>query len=305
MNVRGIDLNLLALFDAVMRHRSVSRAAAALGLPQPTASNALARLRRALGDPLFVRRPGGVVPTAGAERLAEAVGPGLAAIAGALARPTGFDPARSDRLFTLIMTDIAEAVILPRLVDACRAHAPGLRFRTLQLGQRETRAALESGAVDLAIGYIPDLVAGIRQQRLFETDYACIVAARNRAFADGISRAGFLAARHAVAEAAGTGHHVVERALARAGLAPRIAVRVPHFLALPMIVAASDMVATVPRPLGHILRQGAAIRVLPHPLDLPRLAIKQFWDERFDADPGNRWLRATFRAVFARIDWGG
>jgi DNA-binding transcriptional LysR family regulator len=305
MNTGSLDLNLLAVFDAVWRERSVSRAAAALGLPQPTASNALARLRRALGDPLFVRRAGGVAPTARAERLAAAVGPGLAAIAGGVAGGgEGFDPQRADRLFTLIMTDIAEAVILPPLLDACRAAAPRLRFRTLQLGTRETRHALDSGAVDLAIGFLPDLAAGIRQQRLFETAYACIVSARRKAPAGGMTREAFLAARHAVAEAAGTGHHVVERALARAGLAPRIFVRVPHFLALPMIVAATDMVATVPRPLGHIMRRSASIRVLAHPLALPRLVIRQFWDERFDADPGNRWLRATLRGVFARIDWG-
>jgi DNA-binding transcriptional LysR family regulator len=306
MNSANLDLNLLAVFDAVWRERSVSRAAAALGLPQPTASNALARLRRALGDPLFVRRGGGVVPTARAERLAASVGPGLAAIARSLAGggTEGFDPLRSDRRFTLIMTDIAEAVILPPLLEACRAAAPNLGFRTLQLGARETRQALESGAVDLAVGYMPDLAAGIRQQRLFETAYACIVSARRKAHGGGMTRAAFLAARHAVAEAAGTGHHVVERALARAGLAPRIFVRVPNFLALPMIVAATDMVATVPRLLGHILSRSAALRVLDHPLDLPRLDIRQFWDERFDADPGNRWLRATLRGVFARIDWG-
>ncbi len=304
MNTPIPDLNLLAAFTAVWRTRSVSRAAEALGIAQPTLSNALRRLRAAVGDALFVRGPGGVVPTPFAEELAPAVAEGLGAIERALARRGAFDPATQQRAFTIIMTDIAAAVILPRLVDACRIEAPLVSFRTVQLPMRESAAALETGTVDLAIGYIPGLTSGVYQQLLFETDYVAIESARRAQRRRGMTRQDFLSARHAVADAQGTGHSVVEQTLARQRPVPRIGARVPHFLSLPLIVAASDMVATVPRPLGYIMRGAAAIRIHAHPLPLPRLKIKQFWHERFNADPANRWLRGVLRAAFVGVDWG-
>ncbi len=310
MNIGGLDLNLLRAFDAVYRHRSVSRAAGALGVPQPTLSNALHRLRAALGDALFVRTQGGMNPTPFADGIAADIRDGLDALARGLARRAGFDPARERREFTLIMIDMAEAVILPPLLEACRRHAPSVTFRTVQLGERETRAALEAGKVDLAIGFFPALKGGAHQQTLFETEYVCIAGARSGAGhgagASGgtLSRSAFRTARFVVADAQGTGHDTVERALERAGLGGRIAVRVPHFLALPMIVAHTDLLATVPRPLGHILRGAADIRLYRHPLALPRLRIRQVWHERFHRDPANRWLRAVLRDVFAKVDWG-
>ncbi len=303
MNMRPLDLNLLSAFAAVSRLGSVSRAAEALGVPQPTLSNALRRLRAALGDRLFVRGPGGVTPTPFAAELAASVTDGLGAIEQVLARRRDFDPARQERVFTLIMIDIAEAVILPRLVEACRVVAPRVSFRTVQLPMRDTHPALEAGTVDLAVGYIPALASGVYQQLLFETEYVAIERAR-RPPRRSMTRQDFLAARHALSDAQGTGHSIVEETLARQRPAPRIGARVPHFLALPLIVAASDMVATVPRPLAHIMKGAAAISVHAHPLPLPRLKIKQFWHERFHADPANRWLRGVLRAAFVGVDWG-
>lgn len=297
MNVAGLDLNLLAAFDAVWRHRTVSRAASALGVPQPTLSNALRRLRAMFDDALFVRGAGGVVPTPFAEQLAPHVAAGLAAFTRGLQLKRGFDPATARRQFTLVMTDIAEAVILPRLLEACRTAAPGISFRTLQLPAEAIVPALRAGEADLAIGFMPWLRSGAMQQHLFTSDYVCLAGARHPTIRTRITRAAFLSARHALAEAQGTGHQVVEKTLRRLGLEAQIGARVPHFLALPLIVAASDMLATVPGPLGKLMRGVADIRLYAHPLPLPRIPVRQFWHERFDDDPGNRWLRATLRRV--------
>src|SRR5690554_1041142 len=132
-NIRSLDLNLLLVFDAVLRHRAVSRAAAALGVPQPTASNALRRLREIFDDRLFVRASGGVIPTPFAERIAPHVRDGIAAFDRTFQFKNDFDPAVAQRLFTILMTDIAEAIILPRMLEACRRAAPGVSFRTIQL----------------------------------------------------------------------------------------------------------------------------------------------------------------------------
>ena len=291
------DLNLVAVFEAVWRHRQISRAAAELNTTQPTVSNALRRLRSEMDDALFVRSGQTMVPTPLAEQIAPYWCDGLLRIRTGSAAKAGFDPARDRRMFTLVMTDIAEAIILPHLLEACRLAAPSVSFRTMQIGVDKMLPALRSGEVDLAIGYLPSLRSGVMQQQLFESDYV-VISRRNHPIIGGtrkLSRSSYLACRHAVAEAAGTGHVIVERALRRVGLGDRIGTRVPNFLPLPMIVATSDLLATVPRPLARLMINAAKITIHPHPLKLPKLPIRQFWHQRFDADPGIRWLRHTLR----------
>lgn len=300
VNIRAVDLNLMLVFEAVWRHRAVSKAAAALALPQPTVSNALRRLREIFDDQLFVRASGGVIPTPFAENIAVHVRDGLAAFDRTLHFDKEFDPAVAQRLFTILMTDIAEAIILPRLLEACRQTAPGVSFRTIQLSGDAIVPALRSGDLDLAIGYIPALRTGVMQQMLFMSDYACLASARHAKIRRHLTKPLFRNARHAIAEAHGTGHDIVEKTLHKLGLDRQIGARVPHFLALPLIVASSDMLATVPRPLGKLMRQIADIRIHDHPFSLPAIPIRQFWHERFNDDPGNRWLRRTFRTVLGQ-----
>lgn len=300
-HIKGLDLNLLVIFDAVFRHRNVSRAAEALDLSQPAVSNGLRRLRDHFQDRLFVRSAAGMLPTPAAETLWGAVGQALAQIDSGLSTRQAFDPLTAVRQFAVIMTDIGEVVFLPPLIEHCRERAPNVSFRTLQLSSAETVRALESGAVDLAVGFVPDLKSGVYQQRLFETRYVCLVGREGPAR---ISRRDFLAARHAIADAEGTGHYVVEETLAELGLAARIGLRVPHFLALPMIVAASDMIATIPQPLGSVFSRLGTVRMVDHPLRLPKLEIRQFWHERFHDDPANRWLRQTVFELFSGKVWG-
>lgn len=299
MNER-IDLNLLFVFDAIWRHRRISRAAVELNTTQPTVSNALRRLRDFTGDALFVRGGGGMEPTPFAERLAIDWCNGVNSMRRGLTMRNGFDIATDKRKFTIVMTDIAEAVILPHLLNACRRSAPGIFFSTVQLPMERILPALRSGEVDLAVGFIPDLRSGVKQQLLFETDYVAIVR-RNHADVkrSSMTKTSFLKARHALAKSEGTGHAIVERTLRKHGLDFRIAVHVPHFLALPMIVGSSDLVATVPRPLGVLMADAAGIEILPHPLRLPRLVVRQFWHERFNAEPALMWLRRTLRAAAA------
>jgi DNA-binding transcriptional LysR family regulator len=239
-------------------------------------------------------------PTPFAERLATHWCDGLSSVRRGLAMRSDFDIATEKRTFTIVMSDIAEAVILPHLLNACRATAPGVFFSTMQLPMEETLPALRTGAVDLAVGYIPELRSGVKQQLLFEADYVALARRGHPGVKlSAMSKAIFLKERHAVARAEGTGHAIVERTLRKHGLDSRIAVRVPHFLALPMIVASSDLVATVPRPLGVLMADAAPIEILPHPLKLPKLVIRQFWHERFDAEPALAWLRKTLRAAIA------
>jgi DNA-binding transcriptional LysR family regulator len=299
VNIQNIDLNLLLVFDAVWRFKNVSRAAEVVGLSQPAVSNALRRLRLQFHDRLFVRTAEGMQPTPLAAELGPIIVEALGRIDAGLRRRRDFNPAEETRAFTLIMTDIGEVVFLPPLLDLCKREAPGVSFRTVQLSTADTPRALQSGEVDLAIGFVPDLSGGVYQQRLFQTEYVCMVRTAHPAIGERLSRRQFMEANHALAEAQGTGHYVVERRLAELGLMPRIGLRVPHFLALPMIIAASDMVATIPRPLGIAFRRNTAIRLLEHPVKFPRLPIKQFWHERFHDDPAGRWLRGVLVKLFS------
>lgn len=303
MNMSNLDLNLLRVFDAVHRRRNVSRAASELGMTQSATSNALRRLREMLGDPLFVRERYGVLPTPVAEQLHPFVQDALGTVARGLERIARFDPASVVRTFAIIMTDIAEAVILPRMVEAFRTAAPGVSVRAVNLAIDETPAALRSGEADIAIGFLPDFDGRFFQRHLFDTDYICIAAPDNPITRSALTLEGFRQARHAVAEARGTGHHVVEQTLERLGIERRIGARVPHFLSIPFVVGASDLIATIPRALGMTMLHGPPVSLLAHPVALPTIDVRLLWHERFHEDPANRWLRQQISDVFRTVEW--
>jgi len=298
MNLADLDLNLLRVFDAVYTHRNVSAAAAALGLSQPAVSNALKRLRAEFGDELFTRTPQGMEPTPLADRASGTIGQALALLRDGLEPGQGFDPAQAQRTFTLIMSDIGEIAFLPALLQFLQSAAPGVRIEAVSMPVKETRLAMESGAVDLAIGFLPDLKAGFYQQRLFEQKYVCMVRRGHPSIGDTLSMKGFTEARHAVVNAQGTGHGIVETMFERAGLAPEVLVRLPHFLAVPMVVAATDLVVTVPQKLGEAFARVLPLRLLPHPLRIPVFQVNQYWHRRYHKDPANQWLRGHFTRLF-------
>jgi DNA-binding transcriptional LysR family regulator len=297
MNNVQLDLNLLIVFDAILRRKSVSRAAEDVGLSQPAVSNALRRLRAQFADQLFVRIGSEMKPTRLADELGAVIPAALAQIRRGLERRRGFDALNERRTYTLIMTDIGEIVFLPRLLHDFREKAPDVSLRIVRLSARDTPRALESGEVDLAIGFMPDLKSGVYQQQLFTTTYVSILRKGHPAIRGRMTRDQFLGATHAVAEAAGTGHYVIEQQLQRLGVARRIGLRVPNFLALPRIIASTDMIATVPEQLADAFRS-IPIRSVRHPIPFPPLPIKQFWHERYHDDPANRWLRQTCASLF-------
>jgi DNA-binding transcriptional LysR family regulator len=297
MNITDLDLNLLLVFDAIWRRKSVSRAADDVGLSQPAVSNALRRLRVQFADQLFVRIGSEMTPTPLAGELGTVIPAALAQIRNGLERRREFDPLTERRTYALIMTDIGEIVFLPRLLQYVREKAPGISLKAVQLSASDTPRALETGEVDLAIGFMPDLKSGVYQQQLFRTTYVCILRRDHPTIRGRMTRAQFLGATHAVAEAVGTGHYVIERQLQRLGVARRIGLRIPNFLALPRIIASTDMIATVPEPLADAFGS-IPIRSVRHPVPLPPLPIKQFWHERYHDDLANRWLRQTCTRLF-------
>lgn len=294
----SFDLNLLRVFDALMRERKVAAAALRLGLSAPALSNALARLRRATGDELFTRTPQGMQPTPRAQAMASTLADALARIEASLGPAPVFDPIRSARHFRLAMTDIGETVFLPTLVRELPTLAPQLTLATVRGSTAELREAMADGRVDLAVGWLPDLSAGFHARRLFEQRYVCLMAAAHPLARGRLTPARLAAARHAVVLAEGTGHERVERLLKAAGVRRPTVLQLPHFAAVPHIVAASDLVATVPHKLAERVAGPFGLAVREWPLALPSFAVDVFWHRRVHQDAGNRWLREQLARWF-------
>ncbi|MEM8936406.1 MAG: LysR family transcriptional regulator [Pseudomonadota bacterium] len=297
MDNTNIDFRELTILREIWRLKSVSAAAQELGISQPSASHALRKLRSHFSDRLFIRTFEGMNPTPLTDELMLEMGDSLAQISGALRYRQEFDPKRVNRVYTIIMIDMGEVVFLPRLLQFLQKEAPGITIRTRRMPTDAIPRALESGAVDLAIGYMPDLKAGVYQQRLFTTTRIGIVRKDHPEIGEKLTRQQFLKCSQVVADAEGTGHYIVERRLAGLGAKP-IVLRTSSFLALPAIVASSNLLAVVPRPL--LDASSLPIRGVNLPVKFPALEIKQFWHECYDNDPSNRWLRNCCAKLFQK-----
>ena len=291
----GLDLNLLRLAAALRETGSVTAAARRLGLTQAAASNALARLRAACADPLFIRTPHGMAATPHGARIADAAAAALASVAEAIASAPAFDAATTTRRFTLRMTDIGEVVFLPGLLACLREAAPGAGLRTVALSSGGTAAALARGEVDLAVGFLPELREGWYQQRLFEQRYVVL----RRTGAPPPTRGAYLRAGHVAIESTGTGHRIVEQALRAQRVERRVVAQVPGFLAAVMLVARSDLLCTVPDKLAQAAAASLPVQSAPVPFELPGFAIHQYWHPRVHRDAAVRWLRERVAERFA------
>jgi DNA-binding transcriptional LysR family regulator len=304
MNLKDIDLNLLVVFNQLFTEKSVSAVAANLNLTQPAISNALSRLRRMLGDELFLRTSRGMEPTPYASQLAEPIAFALGTLHDTLNRRSDFDPARSTRKLTLAMTDIGEIYFLPQLMDSLSRLAPGVTISTVRNTAVNLSDEIEAGKVQLAMGLLPQLKSGYFQRRLFQQRYVCMFRKGHAMDRQQISVEEFSAAQHVVVIAEGTGHATVDESIQRRGIRRNVRLTVPHFVALGHILASTDMVATVPERYAQACLQPFDLRYVPHPVPLPTIGINLFWHAKFHRDPENQWLRSVVFDLFSDQEQG-
>src|SRR5262245_9213517 len=297
MNVQDLDLNLLRVFDSVLHERNVTAAAARLGLTQPAVSNALARLRAQFGDALFVRTAGGMDATPFARGLAEPVRQALALLESALAHGPGFDPASATRAFRFYMSDLGQVEFLPPLVERVQRLAPAVRLEAVAVDIEDIAGALASGVLDVAMGFLPGLAPPIARRALFRDPYLCLMRADHPI--ERLTRRKFLEASHALVTYRAGGHRVIEEALERAGVARRIALRVPHFTVVPMVLERTDLILTLPARVARVYERRGRFKALPPPVPIPQAEVSVYWHERFAADPGNAWLREQLVELFS------
>jgi DNA-binding transcriptional LysR family regulator len=297
VNVEALDLNLLRVFDAVLQERTVTAAAARLGLTQPAVSNALARLRGLLADPLFVRTASGMEATPFARGIAEPVRQALALIETALAHGAGFDPATATRAFRFYMSDLGQVEFLPPLVERVQRLAPGVHLEAVAVPIEDIADALGSGALDIAVGFLPGLGPPVARRALFRDPYLCLMRADHPI--ERLTKKKFLEASHALVTYRAGGHRVIEEALERAGVARRIALRVPHFTVMPMVLERTDLILTLPARVARVYESRGSFKSLPPPVPIPAAEVAVHWHQRFDGDAGNRWLREQVIELFS------
>jgi len=295
---RGLDYTQIRLLAELSRLRSVSAASRKIGLSQSAASHALAKLRRQLGDPLFSRTGNAFQPTPYGERLGTAAREALDVLVAGLASNRPFDPRTATRRFTLYANDVGQMVLLPKLLTFLKKQAAGVTVRACPIPLENPGAALSTGDVDVAVGFFDNLTTGFRQSLLFREHYVCAVRSNHPKFRGGMTLEAFKSSEHAMADATGMAHAVIDRFLAKHRVQRNIVLRVPGFHVLPMIIASSDLLAVIPGRLAEAFVAHVPIKALPLPIPIPPFDIRVFWHERYHYDPALRWFRGIFVDLF-------
>lgn len=286
------DLNLLPVFLALMEERSVTRAAARLGITQPALSNSLNRLRDTLRDPLFIRERYGIKPTQLAEEIAPTIEAALAQLDDLILNQQEFQPENAERLFTLAPNSYVKLVLMPALVARLREHAPGIKLRMTPFGNDLAETGVISGTTAMVLGRIVDPPDNLVVQHLMDDGLACVVRVDHPDVRDRISREQYEGLKHVNVLPPGRLRAGLFQVLGQQNLKREVAVSVTHFLAVPEMLAVTDYCATLPRLICRSLERDPRLKILPAPVDLGTFPVQMAWHVRYRHDPAHRWLRS-------------
>jgi len=303
-NLRNFDLNLLLVFDVLMQERNVTRAAERMFVTQSAMSHTLHRLRQQLDDPLLVKTPSGMQPTDRALALVEPVRRLLLEMDRLLEPPQAFDPATSQRRFTIAATDYMEFLLLPELGRLFEQIAPGVDIHVKRTESAFPMTPLENGSLDVVLGFssVLEPPAQLNCEHLFVDLMACVVRAGHPKIRHSPTLEDYLAATHMLISRTGSQVGMIDEKLAELGLERRINLIVPHFLSAPLIVAETDMILSLPYRLAAQFRKLVALNILPVPLELPNYDLAMIWHPLREKDPAHGWLREQIKAIGCNIE---
>jgi DNA-binding transcriptional LysR family regulator len=313
-NFRTLDLNLLRVFDQVMAERNLTRAARNLSMTQPAVSNALNRLRDALGDRLVARSGYGVEPTPRALALWPAVADALRQLESSIA-PGEFTAAQATNSFTLAMADATAAVMVPGLVEILERDAPGVSVRVLPLTTRDPRRLLDEGTVDLAVGFFPAVLADLTAQaqggaivafeheRLYDGVYVCVMRKGHPLAEGALTLDRFCDARHMLVSFSGRPYGFIDEALASRGRKRRVVLTVNQFFTAGRVVETSDLLTVLPRHFISVTGRADQLAFRDLPFDVPPVHVDSLWHRRQAQRPDHAWLRLAV-ATAARKGFG-
>lgn len=297
-----IDMNLLRVFDALMRHRNVTAAARELGLTQSSTSNALDRLRRRMNDRLLERRGNGMQPTRLAEDIWPALAEGLGRIRDGIAAGQSFDPGGATGSFRIGMHDYAQAVLGPALVAHLRAAAPGMDVVLLPVGSVMQDDLLHDGTLDLILRAGPGPASGLNAETLLTESFLGLVAADHPlAPLPQVTLADYLAHPHVLVSSRGITQGNVDAGLATLGLQRRVGCTAPDFEAAARIAAGTDLILTAGAALQPGLSAKLGLVSFALPLAVPGFALSMLWLRRNDRAPSHLWLRDQLRHVAGKV----
>ena len=297
MNMKDVDLNLLLVFEALYRERSVSMAAAKLMIGQPAASNSLSRLRDVFDDELFRREGRVMVPTSRALALAEPILRALEAAREALELSTSFDPQSARRTFNISGGDYALSALVPTLMHQIRSEAPhvDLRFRFLE--KDPALVLLEEGKIDLVIGVFPSLSKRFDKMPICEDGFVSVMRRDHPLQTAGISLQGYAEALHVLVTERGDETGAVDAALANVGLSRRVALTVPSVMIVRRVLLQTDLIATIGERMARTFSNSPDLIVSPTPVDIPRWTLSLISARRSSKDPAIQWLSGVIKTL--------
>lgn len=303
-NLSRLDLNLLVAFDALLTERSVTRAAARIGLGQSAMSHNLRRLRALFGDELLTRGADGMRPTPRALELAGPVRVTLGQIQAAVLQREGFDPETAGRTFRIGLADSIEVAIVPDLLARLRYEAPGVSLRLRSINRVTILDELDTGGLDLGIGVFDQGQIHHKRRPLYTDSFLCLFNEALLKFPQPISLDDYLSVPHVLTSLSDDAHGAVDEALAKLKLKRTIALTTPGFLAVPFVVSRAPLITTMPLRLARYFAEAFGLATSPPPIKLPSFAISLLWHASFDHDPGHVWLRQTVTRVAAEVASG-
>jgi len=306
MNSNALDLNLIRVFDALYRERSVTRAGDRIGLSQPAVSAALNRLRHIFNDQLFVRHGNEMTPTPRAEELAGFAREALIEIERMLRHGSGLELAELERTFTLMGADFFSMLLMPHLAGRVAESAPKVRLRFLDSSRGDVAKLLLENAVDMALERPLDMPEWTSSMLLFRSPFALIASARNGAVqevAEGqvLPLDLFCALPHALRSIDGSLSGMVDDALAKLGLRRRVTLALPHFQGVGMAVSQGPYLAAVPIQFARVVKDTLGLRVFEPPISVPVPEVKLYWHSRHDGDAAHQWMRGQVLAAVKHL----
>lgn len=293
MNFKGVDLNLLVAFDALMAERNVSRAAARVGVSQPAMSAALSRLRNLVGDHLFSRTSAGLMPTQKARDLAEPISHALRSIESALIERPTFDPLDARFTYSLGVSDYPALTFLPKFVKALEQSAPHIKLKILTFTARDNAVdMLDTGIIDAAIGIPPTHTEGrIQSKEILRENFVTIIGRDNPAAHKKMTLTRFLSLPHILVSPEGDGFGVVDQALARLEKSRNIVMTLPHMFAAASVVAETSYISTILRGIALSSPYRDKLVLVPPPMSLPEIGFNLIWHKRNDVHAAQKWMR--------------
>lgn len=298
VNLSGVDLNLLVVLHAVLEERSATKAAARLHLTQPAVSNALARLRVLLGDPLVVRAGRGLSPTPAALAVQPRLDAALRLVEGIVQDLDDFDMATTTREWVFAFADLYGPLVLPGLENRLQQEAPRSSIRVVALDRISVVDALATGEIDFYLGIPTTTLSGWQSEPAFTDDVVGVIGTRHPDAGSVMTLDRFVELPHAhVRISPGRGREV-DDALTRLGLSRRIFATVPHYSSLFPVIENGHCIGVAPRRLAEYHARMSAITLFELPIVLPAYDVRLFWHTRVDNDPGTAAMRHVLRNVF-------